>query len=158
MALELYTSPRVLDLMAAESGGLLMSCTLHGTTSSSRPRIGLQSIKSSSYLWFRPWRSATLCLTIRIPPYNKQPDDLPTEEVTIGCTYRRREVLCQPIGVSRHMKEELCSANELCQLQSYIVYEFLSSWEGSDPWLMRDVFKERFKPTWTMVFSSHQVQ
>jgi hypothetical protein len=39
-----------------------------------------------------------------------------------------------PTTKSWHMKEELCSANELCQLQSYIVFdEFLSSGKEATP-------------------------
>jgi hypothetical protein len=130
-----------------------MSCTLHGTTSSSRPRIGLQSIKLV-HLWFRRGDRRLCASPSEFPPYNKQPDDLPTE-VSRSAVRIDDEVLCQPIGSLKHMKGTLL-CHELCQLQSYIVYDESLSSGKKRPLVDADVFKERFKPTWTMVFSSHQ--
>jgi hypothetical protein len=88
--------------------------------------------KELVHLWFRPWRSATLCLTIRIPPYNKQPDDLPTEVKSRSAVRIDDEkYYANQLGSQAHMKEELCSHNELCQLQSYLYDEFLSSKEAT---------------------------
>jgi hypothetical protein len=72
-------------------------------------------------------------LPSEFPPYNKQPDDLPTEVKSRSAVRIDDEkYYANQLGSRAHMKEELCSANELCQLQSYIVYdEFLSSKEAT---------------------------
>jgi hypothetical protein len=111
-----------------------MSCTLHGTTSSSRPRIGLQSIKLV-HLWFRRGDRRLCASPSEFPPYNKQPDDLPTE-VSRSAVRIDDEVLCQPIGVSKAHEGGTLLCHELCQLQSYIVYDESLSLGRSDPWLM----------------------